>query len=437
MKLAIVGTGYVGLVSGACFAEFGFDVICVDKDQSIVERLNSGQVTIFEPGLDVVMQRNASVGRLKFTSDLAAAVVDADVVFIAVGTPSRRGDGEADLSYIMGAADEIADSMRSGQVIAIKSTVVVGTNAAVRDRIRARRPGVDFSMVSNPEFLREGSAIEDFMRPDRVVVGVDDERGREVMRRVYRPLFLRDTPIVFTSLANAELVKYASNAFLAMKVSFINQIADLCEKVDGDVHDVARAMGMDRRIGPKFLHPGPGFGGSCFPKDVRALAAFARRVGAPQALVEATEALNEARKVEMSRRILEAARAEGGNVVAILGVAFKPNTDDIRESPALPIIRHLLEAGVTVRAHDPAAMDAARAVLPGVTWCATPHEAATGAHVVALITEWNEFRALDLAGLASVMAGRTLIDLRNVYESADLAGSGLDYQSVGRPLLKG
>jgi UDPglucose 6-dehydrogenase len=363
--------------------------------------------------------------------------MDADVVFIAVGTPSRRGDGEADLSYIMEAADEIADAMRPGQVIAIKSTVVVGTNAAVRDRIRARRPGVDFSMASNPEFLREGSAIEDFMRPDRVVIGVEDERGREVMRRVYRPLFLRETPIVFTSLANAELIKYASNAFLAMKVSFINQIADLCEKVDGDVHDVARAMGMDRRIGPKFLHPGPGFGGSCFPKDVRALAAFARRVGAPQVLVEATEKLNETRKVEMSRRILDAARAEGGNVVGILGVSFKPNTDDIRESPALPIIRNLLEAGVTVRAHDPAATDAARAVLPGVTWCATPHEAAAGAHVVALITEWNEFRALNLASLATVMAGRTLIDLRNVYEAADLAGSGLNYQSVGRPSLKG
>lgn len=437
MKLAMIGTGYVGLVSGVCLAEFGFDVTCVDKDQSIVERLNRGQVTIFEPGLDVILQRNASAGRLKFTSDLASAVLDADVVFIAVGTPSRRGDGEADLSYIMEAADEIADAMRPGQVIAIKSTVVVGTNAAVRDRIRARRPGVDFSMASNPEFLREGSAIEDFMRPDRVVIGVEDERGREVMRRVYRPLFLRETPIVFTSLANAELIKYASNAFLAMKVSFINQIADLCEKVDGDVHDVARAMGMDRRIGPKFLHPGPGFGGSCFPKDVRALAAFARRVGAPQVLVEATETLNETRKVEMSRRILDAARAEGGNVVGILGVSFKPNTDDIRESPALPIIRYLLDAGVTVRAHDPAAMDAARAALPGVTWCTTPHEAAAGAHVVALITEWNEFRALNLASLATVMAGRTLIDLRNVYEAADLAGSGLDYQSVGRPSLKG
>lgn len=437
MNLAMIGTGYVGLVSGVCFAEFGFNVTCVDRDPSIIARLRRGEVTIFEQGLEAMLHRNSHANRLTFTTDLKAAVNAADVVFIAVGTPSRRGDGEADLSFILEAADEIADALRPGQVVAIKSTVVTGTNAMVRDRIRARRPETPFSMVSNPEFLREGSAIEDFMRPDRVVVGVEDDQGREAMRRVYRPLFLRDTPVIFTSLANAELIKYASNAFLAMKVSFINQIADLCEKTGGDVHDVARALGMDRRIGPKFLHPGPGFGGSCFPKDVRALAAFARRFGAPQELVEATGALNEARKAEMARRILDALGAEGGDTVAVLGVAFKPNTDDIRESPALPIIGRLLENGVAVRAYDPVAMDAARDALAAVTWCRSPYEAAAGASVVVIITEWNEFRAINLAALASAMAGRTMIDLRNIYGPADITGTGLAYHSIGRPFVQG
>lgn len=437
MNIAMIGTGYVGLVSGVCFAEFGFHVTCVDKDETIIARLRRGEVTIYEPGLDTLLQRNSAAGRISFSTSLAEAVESADVVFIAVGTPSRRGDGQADLSYIMAAADEIADALKPGQVVAIKSTVEVGTNRIVRDRIRARRPGVDFSMVSNPEFLREGSAIEDFMRPDRVVIGAEDDRGREAMRRIYRPLFLRETPMVVTSLANAELIKYASNAFLAVKVSFINQIADLCEKVDGNVQDVARAMGMDGRIGPKFLHPGPGFGGSCFPKDIRALAGFGRRFGAPQALVEATEALNEARKAEMADRILHLLRQEGGSTVAILGVAFKPNTDDIRESPAIAIIERLRAAGADVRAHDPAAMNAARAVVPGVRWCDSPYDAANGAHVVALVTEWNAFRAINLKRLAGLMSGRAMIDLRNIYQPDDVIGSGLSYHSIGRPFVQG
>jgi len=433
MRIAMIGTGYVGLVSGVCFAEFGFDVTCVDRNEEIIARLSRGEVTIFEPGLDQLLARNVVEGRLRFSTDLADAVGGAEIVFIAVGTPSRRGDGEADLSYIMAAADEIADAMRPGTVVVIKSTVVVGTNARVRDRIAARRPGVAFSMVSNPEFLREGSAVEDFMRPDRVVVGAEDEAGREAMRKLYRPLYLRETPMVVTSLENAELIKYAANAFLALKVSFINQVADLCERTGGNVQEVAKAIGMDGRIGPKFLHAGPGFGGSCFPKDTRAFAATGRLHGAPQALVESVVAANEARKQAMAERILAALRAEGGTVVGILGIAFKPNTDDIREAPALDIVRALLAAGVTVRAHDPAAMAAAASALPGVIWCATPLEVAEGAAVVALITEWNAYRGLDLKALSARMAGRTLVDLRNVYQPADLAGTGLAHISVGRP----
>ncbi|PWW02274.1 UDP-glucose dehydrogenase [Hoeflea marina] len=437
MNIAMIGTGYVGLVSGVCFAEFGFQVTCVDKDPEIVERLSREETTIFEPGLELLLSRNVRESRLTFTTDIAEAVGSADVVFIAVGTPSRRGGGEADLSYIMAAADEIAAVMQPGQVIAIKSTVEVGTNEVVRDRIRAARPGVPFSMVSNPEFLREGSAIEDFMRPDRVVIGAEDDHGREIMRRVYRPLFLRDTPMVSTTLANAELIKYASNAFLAVKVSFINQIADLCEKVGGDVQDVARAMGMDGRIGAKFLHPGPGFGGSCFPKDTRALASIGRKRGARQLLVEAAENLNEARKLDMAERILTQLRAEGGDTVAILGVAFKPNTDDIREAPSLTIIGKLIEAGVKVKAHDPEAMEAARKLLPGVDWCRSAWDAVSGAHVTVLVTEWNAYRALDLRRVSALMAGTTMIDMRNVYSPAEIAGTGLSYHSIGRASIQG
>ncbi|ERI13835.1 UDP-glucose/GDP-mannose dehydrogenase family protein [Brucella intermedia] len=434
MKLAMIGTGYVGLVSGVCFAEFGFHVTCVDKNPSIIERLKAGKVTIFEPGLDELMTRNIRDGRLEFSTDLPASVADADVIFIAVGTPSRRGDGEADLQYIEAAADEIAAAMKPGAVVVIKSTVVVGTNARIRDRIKAANPGVPFSMVSNPEFLREGSAIEDFMRPDRVVVGVEDERGKAAMQRLYRPLYLRETPMVVTSLENAEIIKYAANAFLAMKVTFINEVADLCEKTGGNVQEVARAIGMDNRIGSKFLHAGPGFGGSCFPKDTRAFAATGKKYEARQSLIEQVIAVNETRKQSMAERIVTAAKESGADRVAVLGVAFKPNTDDIRESPALDIIAAIQKAGIRVQAHDPEAMDAARAVLPDVVWCNSAYEAVEGAGVVALLTEWNAYRALDLKRVAGVMAGNVLIDLRNVYKAEDIAGTGLDYRSVGRTL---
>lgn len=435
MNISMIGTGYVGLVSGVCFAEFGFQVSCVDLNAGLIARLSAGEATIFEPGLDELMARNIRDGRLSFTTDLAASVADADVIFIAVGTPSRRGDGEADLQYIEAAADAVAAAMKPGAVIVIKSTVVVGTNARIRDRIRAARPGVEFSMVSNPEFLREGSAIEDFMRPDRVVVGVEDARGREAMRRVYRPLYLRETPMVVTTLENAEIIKYAANAFLAMKVTFINQVADLCEKAGGNVQEVAHAIGMDKRIGGKFLHAGPGFGGSCFPKDTRAFAATGRGFDAPQTLIEEVVAVNEARKQAMAARIVEAAGKVGAESVAVLGIAFKPNTDDIRESPALDIIAAIQKAGLAVRAHDPEAMAAAKAVLPGVVWCASAYEAAEGAGVVALLTEWNAYRALDLNRIARLMAGNVLFDLRNVYKPDDVAGTGLDYRSIGNGIM--
>lgn len=434
MKLAMIGTGYVGLVSGVCFAEFGFNVVCVDKNPSIIERLQAGHVTIFEPGLDQLMQRNIRDGRLTFSTDLPESVADADVIFIAVGTPSRRGDGEADLQYIEAAADEIAAAMKPGAVIVIKSTVVVGTNARIRDRIREARPDVPFSMVSNPEFLREGSAIEDFMRPDRVVVGVDDARGEAAMRRLYRPLYLRETPLIVTTLENAEIIKYAANAFLAMKVTFINQVADLCEKTGGNVQEVAKAIGMDNRIGSKFLHAGPGFGGSCFPKDTRAFAATGRRYEAPQQLIEEVIAVNEARKLAMAQRIIDAARETGARTVGILGIAFKPNTDDIRESPALDIIQAVQKAGLQVRAHDPEAMQAAQAQLKDVVWCNSAYEVAEGAAVLVLLTEWNAYRALNLKKVAQLMQGNVLIDMRNVFKLEDLDGTGLDYRAIGRAL---
>ncbi|MCO4315938.1 UDP-glucose/GDP-mannose dehydrogenase family protein [Phyllobacterium sp. 21LDTY02-6] len=436
MKIAMIGTGYVGLVSGVCFAEFGFQVTCVDKNPAIIERLRAGEVTIFEPGLDELLMRNVRDGRLTFTTELAATVADADVVFVAVGTPSRRGDGEADLQYIHAAADEIAAAMKPGAVIVIKSTVVVGTNAAVRERIAQARPGVPFSMVSNPEFLREGSAVEDFMRPDRVVVGVHDETGAAAMRRVYKPLYLRETPMIVTTLENAELIKYAANAFLAMKVTFINEVADLCEKAGGNVQDVARAIGMDNRIGSKFLHAGPGFGGSCFPKDTRAYAATGRKLEAPQTLIEQVVAINENRKRSLAQRVVEAAARTSARTVAVLGIAFKPNTDDIRESPSLDIIPALQAAGLTVRAHDPEARQAAEAVLPGVVWCSSSYEAVRGAGITVLMTEWNAYRALDLGRVAELMDGKVFFDMRNVFNSQDLEGSGLEYHSVGRPLIR-
>lgn len=435
MNIAMIGTGYVGLVSGVCFAEFGFEVTCVDNNPAIIERLRRGEATIYEPGLENLLERNTNAGTLRFTTDLAGAVAAADVVFIAVGTPSRRGDDQADLQYIMAAADQVAEAMRPGTVVVIKSTVVVGTGTKVRERIRAARPNVSFSMVSNPEFLREGSAIEDFMRPDRVVVGVEDEHGREAMQRVYRPLYLRETPLIVTTRENAELIKYATNAFLAMKVTFINQVADLCEKTGGNVQDVAHAIGMDNRIGSKFLHAGPGFGGSCFPKDTRAFAATGRDHGVPQKLIESVVEINEKRKRSMAERLIGFAREAGGSTVAVLGLSFKPNTDDIRESPALDIVSALQGEGIEVRVHDPAAMETGKAVLNDVTWCASPYEAVKGAHVVALLTEWNVYRALDLKRVAKEMSGKVLVDLRNIYQPQDLDGSGLEYHSVGRPTL--
>ncbi|RCW78952.1 UDP-glucose dehydrogenase family protein [Phyllobacterium bourgognense] len=435
MKIAMIGTGYVGLVSGVCFAEFGFQVTCVDKNPAIIDRLQAGEVTIYEPGLDELLVRNVRDGRLTFTTELAETVADADVIFVAVGTPSRRGDGEADLQYIHAAADEIAAAMKPNAVIVIKSTVVVGTNADVRARIAKARPEVPFSMVSNPEFLREGSAVEDFLRPDRVVVGVHDDAGAAAMKRVYRPLYLRETPMIVTTLENAEIIKYAANAFLAMKVTFINEVADLCEKAGGNVQDVARAIGMDNRIGSKFLHAGPGFGGSCFPKDTRAYAATGRKVNAPQTLIEQVVTVNEQRKRSMAERVIEAARRTGAKSVAVLGIAFKPNTDDIRESPALDIIPALQKAGLSVRAHDPEAREAAESLLHDVTWCKSAYEAVDGAGITLLLTEWNAYRALDLKRVSTLMSSNLLFDLRNVFNAQDLEGSGLEYHSVGRPLV--
>ncbi|UXN06699.1 UDP-glucose dehydrogenase family protein [Bartonella sp. HY761] len=435
MKIVMIGTGYVGLVSGVCFAEFGFNVTCIDKNEAIIARLKKGEIPIFEPGLKEILERNVSAGRLTFSTDLAHHVKDADVVFIAVGTPSRRGDGEADLQYIEAASDEIAQYMKKGAVIVIKSTVVVGTNRIIYERMKKQRPNIEFSMVSNPEFLREGSAIEDFLHPDRVVVGVLDENGREAMRRIYRPLSLRETPVVFTSLENAELIKYAANAFLAMKVTFANQLADLCEKTGGNIQDVASAMGMDKRIGSKFLHAGPGFGGSCFPKDTRAFAATGKRYNAPQKLIETVIDINEQRKAQMAERIIDIAQKNNVTKIAILGVAFKPNTDDIREAPALDIIPLLQKAGLLIKAHDPEAMDQAKDKLANVEWCQSPYEAAKDCGIAVILTEWNEYRALDLKQILQLMTGNVLIDMRNIYKSEDIQDIEIEYVSIGRPLI--
>ncbi|WP_186389809.1 UDP-glucose/GDP-mannose dehydrogenase family protein [Stappia sp. TSB10P1A] len=439
MRIAMIGTGYVGLVSGVCFSEFGFKIACVDIDAGKIERLNAGEVPIYEPGLDGLIERNLAAGRLSFTTDFDTAVAGADVVFIAVGTPSRRGDGEADLTYVYAAARQIAKAMRPGTVVVIKSTVVVGTCRKVAEIIREERPGVDFSIASNPEFLREGSAIEDFMRPDRVVVGAEDERAESALRRLYRPLYLRETPILVTSLENAELTKYAANAFLALKITFINEIANLCEKVGGDVQKVASGIGLDNRIGSKFLHAGPGFGGSCFPKDTTALAATGLKHGAPQRLVEATIAVNEERKRQMAERVLEALGPEtAGKRVGILGIAFKPNTDDVRDAPSLVIVPALQAAGVIVVAHDPEARSQAEPLLPGLEWRTDPYEVADEVDVLAVITEWNTYRGLDLAEIARRMRGRAVVDMRNIWQGSDVVAAGLHYRGIGKtPLALG
>lgn len=436
MKIAVIGTGYVGLVSGVCFSEFGFDVTCVDTDPEKIRKLNAGEVPIFEPGLDDLMEHNKA--RLTFTTDLDSALSDAVAVFIAVGTPSRRGDGEADLSYVEAAARQVAHAMRPGTVVVIKSTVVVGTTRRVGEIIAAEVPGKDFSMASNPEFLREGSAIEDFLRPDRVVIGVTDKRSEQTLRQLYRPLNLRETPIVVTSLENAEITKYAANAFLAMKVTFINEIADLCEKTGGDVQDIARAIGIDNRIGSKFLHPGPGYGGSCFPKDTRAMAAIAARMGAPVRLIETTISVNEDRVGNLADRVIAAA---GGNVsgktIAVLGIAFKPNTDDIREAASLTMIPALQKAGAIIKAHDPQAMTAASQVMDNVQWCDNAYATTDGADLAVILTEWNEYRALNLFRICDAMRGDILIDFRNIYPLHEMENVPLRYVSVGRPTVSG
>ena len=432
MRIAMIGTGYVGLVSGVCFSDFGHEVVCVDKDRRKIEGLLGGRVPIFEPGLERLLQKNADAGRLSFTTELAPAIAGADAAFIAVGTPARRGDGHADLTYVHGAAEELADAMDGYLVVVAKSTVPVGTNRAIARLIRERRPEAEFDVASNPEFLREGAAIEDFMHPDRVVVGVESERARQVMAEIYRPLFLRETPIVFTSLESAEMIKYAANAFLATKITFINEIADLCEKVGADVQHVAKGIGLDGRIGSKFLHPGPGYGGSCFPKDTRALVQTSRDYQSPLRIVETVVDVNDARRRQMADKIVDAAGGVDGKRIAILGVTFKPNTDDMREAPALDIVPALRAAGAEIVVCDPKGRKEGEAMLGAVSWIDAPYEAAAGADVLVLLTEWNEFRALDLKRLNAQMAGDVMVDLRNVYVPEDARAAGFRYASVGR-----
>ena len=434
MRIAVVGTGYVGLVSGACFSEFGVEVVCVDQDEGKIARLRRGEMPIWEPGLEGLVRANMAAERLRFTTDLGAAVAGAEAVFIAVGTPSRRGDGHADLTHVFAAAEEIGGALTSEAVVVTKSTVPVGTGRRVAAILRRACPAGGFAVASNPEFLREGSAIEDFMRPDRVVIGADSERARAVLRRLYRPLYLLETPMLFTDIETAELIKYAANAFLAAKITFINEIADLCDRVGADVQDVARGIGLDGRIGRKFLHAGPGFGGSCFPKDCRALVRTAREAAAPLALVETVVAVNEARKAAMADKIAAACGgAVAGKTLAVLGLTFKPNTDDMRDSPSLEILPRLAAAGAVIRAFDPEGMAEAKKLLPDLVYCADAYETMEGADALVLLTEWNEFRALDLARVRRLLATPTVVDLRNIYQPAEMAAAGLAYTSIGRP----
>jgi UDPglucose 6-dehydrogenase len=434
MRVAMIGTGYVGLVSGTCFSEFGHSVVCVDNDRSKIERLLGGEIPIYEPGLDDLVARNVRSGHLGFTTDLAQAVRDAEVVFIAVGTPSRRGDGHADLSYVFEAVRQVALAADGYRLVVTKSTVPVGTGAKVKALLAETRPDLPFDVASNPEFLREGSAIEDFMRPDRVVVGTETARARELMTELYRPLFLAETPIVHTTIESAELIKYAANAFLATKITFINEVADLCEKVGANVQDIARGIGLDGRIGRKFLHAGPGFGGSCFPKDTRALVSSAQEYNAPLSLVEQVVASNEARKRRMADRVIAAAGGSlAGKTVGVLGLTFKPNTDDMREAPSLDIVPALIRAGATVRAYDPEGMAEARRLLDRVVWAEDAYDAVTGADVAVLVTEWNQFRALDLDRVKAAMKTPVMVDLRNVYKPEEMAARGFAYSSIGRP----
>ncbi|TWF56567.1 UDP-glucose dehydrogenase family protein [Neorhizobium alkalisoli] len=432
MHIVMVGSGYVGLVSGACFADFGHDVVCVDKAADKIEALKNGVIPIFEPGLDQLVETNVKAGRLSFTTELAEAVAAADVVFIAVGTPSRRGDGHADLGYVYAAAREIAASIKGFTVVVTKSTVPVGTGDEVERIIRETNPDADVAVVSNPEFLREGAAIEDFKRPDRIVVGLADDRARGVMTEVYRPLYLNQAPILFTSRQTSELIKYAANGFLAMKITFINEIADLCERVGADVQDVSRGIGLDGRIGAKFLHAGPGYGGSCFPKDTLALAKTAQDHDSPMRLIETTIAINDNRKRAMGRKVINAAGGDvRGKKVAVFGLTFKPNTDDMRDSPAIAIVQALQDAGAIVSGYDPEGMENARQMMD-IEFAKGPYQAAEGADVAVLVTEWNEFRALDLNRLKSVMKAPVLVDLRNVYRAHEVEAHGFAYAGVGK-----
>ncbi len=434
MRILMVGTGYVGLVSGACLSDFGHDVVCLDKDTAKIDALRRGTIPIWEPGLDALVATNVEAGRLSFTTDLAEGARDADVIFIAVGTPSRRGDGFADLSYVFGAAREIAAVLDRFTVVVTKSTVPVGTGDEVERLIRELRPEADFAVVSNPEFLREGAAIEDFKRPDRVVVGTEDPRAREVMERVYRPLNLNRAPLMFTSRRSSELIKYAANAFLATKITFINEMSDLCDRVGADVQDVARGMGLDNRIGSKFLHAGPGFGGSCFPKDTLALMQTAQQHGAPIRLVESVVAVNESRKRGLAGRVAEALGGSvEGRCIGVLGLAFKPNTDDMREAPSLALLPALREMGAEVIAHDPAAGAHAQAQMSWLRLAEGPYEAATGADALVIVTEWDAYRALNPRRLLQLMRGRVVVDLRNIYRPDEMTALGFEYTSIGRP----
>lgn len=434
MKVAMIGTGYVGLVSGVCFSDFGHDVICVDKSADKIAQLQAGIVPIYEPGLDALLQRNVEAGRLRFTTDLQEAVAGADAVFIAVGTPTRRGDGHADLTYVMAAAEEIAKALTGYAVVVTKSTVPVGANRKVADVISITRPDAAFDVASNPEFLREGAAIDDFMRPDRVVIGLESDRARQVMSDMYRPLFLRDFPIVFTDLESAEMIKYAANGFLAVKISFINEIAALCERVGADVKAVAKGMGLDGRIGNKFLHAGPGYGGSCFPKDTQALARIGQEYGVPQRITETVITVNAEVKRRMIAKALDLCDGSfNGKTVAVLGVTFKPNTDDMREAPSLTILPAMVGAGARVHVVDPQGRREGEHLLPGVQWFADAYAAAEGADLVMLLTEWNEFRALDLARLSGTMRVARMADFRNIYDRASVLDAGFtSYDAVGR-----
>ena len=431
MRITMVGAGYVGLVSGACFSEFGIDVVCVDRDEGRVARLQSGEVPIYEPGLPRLVSRNTEAGRLTFTTELAPSVMESDAIFIAVGTPGHRGNGKADLSFLFSAAEEVARVIERYSVIVTKSTVPVGTGRRVEEAMRRIRPRAEFDVVSNPEFLREGSAVRDFLRPDRIIVGSERERAARLMDEIYSPLFFERTPILHTSRETAELIKYAANSFLATKIAFINEMADYCESVGANVLDVARGIGLDGRIGDRFLHPGPGYGGSCFPKDTLALAGGARESGTPLTIVEAVIAANADRKRSMAQRIVSLLDGTRGKTVALLGLSFKPDTDDIRESPSLAIASELLDRGVGVRAFDPVAMGAASKTMKGLVTCTGPYEAAAGADAIVIVTEWNEFRSLDLARLRSVLNQPLMIDLRNMYSASDIIDAGFAYHGVG------